>query len=62
MSKIIEEKFFVESVYEIAFGDDAFNKDYTNHEVLKELRRFCEESHKWETRHDDKTEEELIEE
>jgi hypothetical protein len=28
---------FIEDVYEIAFGDDAINRDYTNDEVLERL-------------------------
>ena len=28
---------FKESVYELAFGDDAINKDYTDKEVLEKL-------------------------
>ena len=29
---------FVEEVFEIAFGDDAINRDFTAEEVLEELR------------------------
>ena len=35
MNEIIE---FIEEVYEIAFGDDAINRDFTYGEVLEELR------------------------
>ncbi len=35
---------FIELVYEIAFGDNAINRDFTHHEVLKELRRFSDEA------------------
>ncbi len=31
---------FVESVYEIAFGDDAINKDYTDEQVLSKLMEY----------------------
>ena len=30
-------KQFKEQVYELAFGDDAINKDYSDEEVLKKL-------------------------
>jgi hypothetical protein len=29
---------FLESVYELAFGDDAINKDYSSAEVIERLR------------------------
>jgi len=31
---------FIQNVFEIAFGDDAINKDYTNQEVLDKLDEF----------------------
>ena len=33
-----EDKEFIEEVYEIAFGDDAINRDFSYEEVLEELR------------------------
>lgn len=35
---------FIESVFEIAFGDDAINKEYTQEEVLKKLREFSDQA------------------
>tara|TARA_R100000988_G_C3876935_1_gene106517 strand:+ start:56 stop:250 length:195 start_codon:yes stop_codon:yes gene_type:complete len=35
---------FIELVYEIAFGDNAINRDFTHHEVLNELRKFSDEA------------------
>lgn len=35
---------FMEDAFEIAFGDDAINKEYTADEVLEALRGFCENS------------------
>ena len=29
---------FIEKVYEIAFGDNAINRDFSHEEVLEELR------------------------
>jgi len=35
---------FIEQVYEIAFGDDAFNKGYDRQEVLDKLREFSDKA------------------
>jgi len=35
---------FIENVFEIAFGDDAINKDYSREEVLIKLREFSDGS------------------
>jgi len=39
---------FKEAVFEIAFGDDAINKEYTEEEVLNRLREFSDLSYKYE--------------
>ena len=39
---------FIEEVYEIAFGDNAINRDFSFEEVLQELLRFSDEAFKWE--------------
>ena len=36
------EDVFVENVFELAFGDNAINKEYTKQEVLKRLREFSD--------------------
>ena len=33
-------KAFIEEVYEIAFGDNAINRDFSPEEVIKELQSF----------------------
>jgi len=33
---------FKEEIFEIAFGDDAINKDYTDEEVIKRIREFSD--------------------
>lgn len=38
----ISDDVLLESVFELAFGDDALNKDYTNAEVLAKLREFSD--------------------
>jgi len=37
-------KEFIESVYELAFGDDAIRKGYTDDEVLEILREFSDKA------------------
>ena len=39
---------FIEAVYEIAFGDDAINRDYSMPEVLERLMEFSDNALKWE--------------
>ena len=34
----MSEREFIEEVFEIAFGDDAINRDFSYEEVLEELR------------------------
>jgi hypothetical protein len=40
----MECKDFKEEVYEIAFGDNAINRNFSDEEVLEELRRFSDEA------------------
>tara|TARA_R100001480_G_scaffold58524_2_gene71520 strand:+ start:279 stop:437 length:159 start_codon:yes stop_codon:yes gene_type:complete len=39
---------FIEEVYEIAFGDSAFDRGFDAEEVLEELRKFSDNALKWE--------------
>ena len=39
---------FIEEVYEIAFGDNAINRDFTQEEVIAELKKFSDDALKWE--------------
>ena len=36
----MEDNIFIEKVFEIAFGDNAFNKGYSPNEVLERLQDF----------------------
>ena len=38
---------FIEEVYEIAFGDNAINRNFSFEEVIQELLRFSDEALKW---------------
>ncbi len=40
----MEKQEFIESVFELAFGDNAINRDYSYEDVLKELRIFSDEA------------------
>lgn len=35
---------FKEEIYEIAFGDNAINKGYTDKEVISKIRQFSDEA------------------
>ena len=42
---------FIEEVFEIAFGDDAINRDFSYEEVLEELKEFAETAYICQTSH-----------
>ena len=42
------DKQFIEAVYELAFGDNAINRDFTQEEVIAELKKFSDDALKWE--------------
>ena len=44
----MREKKFIEEVFEIAFGEDAINRNFEYEEVLEELKKFSDDSLKWE--------------
>ena len=41
-------KEFIEEVFEIAFGDNAINRDFSKEECLETLREFEENAYKYE--------------
>ena len=43
---------FIEKIYEIAFGDDAINREYDPMEVLERLKEFSDNALKWEEEND----------
>ena len=45
---------FVESVYEIAFGDDAINKGYTDEEVINKLLEYSNKDLEYEEIQEDR--------
>ena len=38
---------FIEEIYEIAFGDNAINRNFTQEEVIAELQKFSDDAVKW---------------
>ena len=38
----MNDKDFIESVFEIAFGDNAINREFSKYDVIKELKRFSD--------------------
>ena len=39
---------FIEAVFEIAFGENAFHRGYSKEEVLRRLRQFSDDALKFE--------------
>ena len=43
----MNDKEFIEQVYEIAFGDNAINRNFSHEEVIDALKEINEDSVKW---------------
>ena len=39
---------FIEQIYEIAFGEDAINRDFSHDEVIEQIREFSDHALNWE--------------
>ena len=39
---------FIEEIYEIAFGEDAINRDFSHDEVIEQIREFSDNALEWE--------------
>ena len=57
----MNDKEFIESVFEIAFGDNAINRDFSRDDVIKELKRFSDLALEYEENIDDDYESSLNE-
>jgi len=42
--EMVVNRYFVEDVFEIAFGDDAINRGFSCEEVLEQLREFSDKA------------------
>ena len=51
------DKQFIEAVYEIAFGEDAINRNFGHAEVIEQLEEFSDDSLKWDSIPDEDKEE-----
>jgi len=49
----MNDKEFIESVFEIAFGNNAINRDFSKEEVIKEIKRFSDLALEYEENIDD---------
>ena len=45
--KGMDDKQFIEQVYELAFGDNAINRNFSHDEVIDALKEINEDSVKW---------------
>ena len=43
----MDNKQFIEQVYEITFGDNAINRNFSHEEVIEQLKEINEDSVKW---------------
>ena len=39
---------FIEEIYELAFGEDAINRDFSHGEVIEQIREFSDHALEWE--------------
>ena len=39
---------FIEEIYELAFGEDAINRDFSHGEVIEQIREFSDNALNWE--------------
>ncbi len=39
---------FIETMFDIAFGEDSIRKEYTRREVIVKLQEYCEDSYRYE--------------
>ena len=39
---------FIEEIYELAFGEDAINRDFSHGEVIEQIREFSDHALNWE--------------
>ena len=57
----MNDKQFIEEIFEIAFGENAFNRDFSKEEVIKEIKRFSDLALEYEDNIDDDYESSLNE-
>ena len=60
--EVVLDIMFTEDVWELAFGADAWTKQFTDEEVLSKLREFSDKALAWDTMYEDHQEPAVAEE
>ena len=47
--EVVLDRLFAEDVWELAFGDNAFENDFTDEDVLHKLKEFSKKALAWDT-------------
>ena len=47
--EVVLDRMFAEDTWELAFGDNAFENDFTDADVLHKLKEFSHKAHAWDT-------------
>jgi dienelactone hydrolase len=47
--EVVLDRMFAEDTWELAFGDNAWENDYTDADVLHKLKEFSHKAHAWDT-------------
>ena len=50
--EVVLDRLFAEDVWELAFGDNAFENDFTDADVLHKLKEFSKKALAWDTMYD----------
>ena len=60
--EVILDRMFAEDTWELAFGDDAWEKGHTDSHVYRKLKEFSEKALAWDTMYEDHKSPEIDEE
>ena len=52
-NEVIVDRLFAENVWELAFGDNAWNNDYTHQDVLHTLKEYSVKALAWDAMYED---------
>ena len=51
--EVVLDRLFAEDVWELSFGDNAFENDFTDEDVLHKLKEFSKKAFAWDTMWDE---------
>ena len=51
--EVVLDRMFAEDTWEMAFGDDAWNKGYTDEDVYQKLKEYERKARAWDTMYED---------